>query len=59
MALAHFPLAPIVQVAFGRVLGGMFGGFVPVAQSAVADLCPVEYRPKFLGRIQVQAHSFT
>ncbi|KAM3569762.1 hypothetical protein VYU27_008142 [Nannochloropsis oceanica] len=40
------------QVAFGRVIGGMFGGFVPLAQSAVADLVPVEGRAKFLGRIQ-------
>ncbi|TFJ86976.1 hypothetical protein NSK_001310 [Nannochloropsis salina CCMP1776] len=40
------------QVAIGRVIGGMFGGFVPLAQSAVADLVPVEGRAKFLGRIQ-------
>jgi len=32
----------------------MFGGFVPLAQSAVADLVPVEGRAKFLGRIQVR-----
>lgn len=42
------------QVALGRVIGGMCGGFVPLAQSAVADLCPVEGRAKFLGRIQVR-----
>ena len=42
------------KVALGRVIGGMFGGFVPLAQSAVADLTPVEGRAKFLGRIQVR-----
>jgi MFS family permease len=41
------------KLALGRVIGGMFGGFVPLAQSAVADLTPVEGRAKFLGRIQV------
>lgn len=42
-----------MQVALGRILGGVFGGFVPLAQSCVADLCDVESRPKFLGRVQV------
>jgi hypothetical protein len=51
---ADGPLTMINQVCVGRMLGAMFGGFVPVAQSCVADLCPVDARPKFLGRVQVR-----
>jgi DHA1 family tetracycline resistance protein-like MFS transporter len=40
------------QVTFGRIVGGIMGGMTPIAQSAIADVVPLELRPKFMGRLQ-------
>src|SRR4051794_6870345 len=43
-------LAPAVWVLFlGRILDGISGGSVSVAQAAVTDLAPPEERPRLLG----------
>ena len=39
------------QVALARIIVGSFGGLTPVMQSCVADVSPLEERPKYLGRI--------
>ena len=35
----------------GRVVGGLAGGSIPVAQAAVSDSVPVAERPKYLGLV--------
>ena len=42
----------LISVALARVISGSCGGLVPVVQAAVADVIPLEERPKYLGRIQ-------
>ncbi|CAM9646203.1 unnamed protein product, partial [Chrysoparadoxa australica] len=40
------------MVALGRVIGSLLGGMTPTVQAAVADIVPLDLRPKFIGRIQ-------
>lgn len=39
------------EVAFSRIICGIFGGLVPVMQSCVADVASQGDRPKYLGRV--------
>lgn len=41
----------ILALALSRIISGSFGGLVPVLQSSVADVAPLEERPKYIGRI--------
>ncbi|CAN0385386.1 unnamed protein product, partial [Discosporangium mesarthrocarpum] len=53
--LSHYVVSrstTLLGVMLGRIIGGIMGGMTPIAQAAVADVVPVEDRPKFLGRIQ-------
>eukprot|EP01038_Epipyxis_sp_PR26KG_P006517 gene6517-8957_t len=39
------------MVAMARIVSGSFGGLIPIMQSSVADVSPVNDRPKYIGRI--------